>query len=54
MELVHELAELLRAAGILPVGIAESTPAAPKKKPFEERAWFNGFGPGADSREQVR
>ena len=39
---------------ILPVGIAESAPAAPKKKPFEEQAWFNGFGPGADSREQVR
>lgn len=30
---------------ILPVGVAESTPAAPKKLPFEERAWFNGFGP---------
>ena len=39
---------------ILPVGIAESTPAAPKKKPFEERAWFNGFGPGAAGREGVR
>ena len=31
---------------ILPVGIAESVPAAPKKKPFEERAWFNGFRTG--------
>ena len=30
---------------ILPVGIAENAPAAPKKRPFEERAWFNGFGP---------
>ncbi len=29
---------------ILPVGIAESEPAAPRKKPFGERAWFNGFG----------
>lgn len=27
----------------LPVGIAEDTPVAPKKKPFDERAWFNGF-----------
>ena len=28
---------------ILPVGIAETVPPAPKKLPFEERAWFNGF-----------
>ena len=28
---------------ILPVGIAESQPAMPKKKPFEERARFNRF-----------
>ena len=28
---------------ILPVGIAEGTPALPKKLPFEDRAWFNGF-----------
>lgn len=28
---------------ILPVGIAEDDPAVPKKKPFEERAQFNGF-----------
>ena len=27
----------------LPVGIAESEAAAPKKLPFEERAWFNSF-----------
>ena len=27
----------------LPIGIAEDEPAAPKKKTFEERAWFNGF-----------
>ena len=27
----------------LPVGIAEEDPAAPKKKAFEERAWFNEF-----------
>ena len=27
----------------LPVGVAEKTPTAPKKKAFEERAWFNSF-----------
>ncbi|SDA24500.1 Nitroreductase [Ruminococcus sp. YE71] len=29
---------------MLPVGIAEDEPTAPKKQPFEERAWFNSFG----------
>ena len=29
---------------ILPVGIAEHAPVLPKKKSFEERAWFNAFG----------
>ena len=29
---------------VLPVGVAESDPASPPKKPFEERAWFNRFG----------
>ena len=33
---------------ILPVGIAETAPAVPKKLPFEERAWFNGFGKPAE------
>ena len=28
---------------ILPVGVAETEPTPPKKKPFEERAWFNAF-----------
>ena len=28
---------------ILPVGIAETEPRAPLKRPFTERAWFNGF-----------
>ena len=28
---------------ILPVGEAESEPSIPKKKAFEERAWFNTF-----------
>lgn len=27
----------------LPVGIAETQPVAPRKKPFEERTWFNRF-----------
>ena len=27
----------------LPIGIAEEDPAVPKKKTFEERAWFNSF-----------
>lgn len=28
---------------ILPVGIADETVKKARKKPFEERAWFNGF-----------
>lgn len=28
----------------LPVGVAADEVKAPKKRPFEERAWFNGFG----------
>lgn len=28
---------------VLPVGIADGTVSPPKKKPFSERAWFNGF-----------
>ena len=31
---------------ILPVGIAETEPAAPKKMRFQERAWFNSFPQG--------
>lgn len=27
----------------LPIGIAETQPLGPKKKPFDERAWFNSF-----------
>jgi len=27
----------------LPIGVAESAPRRTAKKPFEERAWFNGF-----------
>ena len=33
---------------ILPVGKMESAPNAPKKKAFEERAWFNGFRKGQE------
>ena len=36
----------------LPVGIAEDEPVPPRKKPFEERAWFNGFQKG-DAHESV-
>lgn len=28
----------------LPVGVVEGEPVMPKKKAFEDRAWFNGFG----------
>ncbi len=31
----------------LPVGVAEGETAAPRKRAFEERAWFNGFPPEA-------
>ena len=27
----------------LPIGVAETAPVLPKKKAFEERAWFNSF-----------
>ncbi len=32
----------------LPVGIAEGAPSEPKKKPFETRAWLNGFPEGME------
>ena len=44
-----KIAELLNVPSeyelvcILPVGVAESEPTMPKKKPFSERAWFNSF-----------
>ena len=28
---------------VLPVGVPAAAPSAPKKRPFGERAWFNGF-----------
>ena len=30
----------------LPVGLAQAEPVPPKKRPFEERAWFNAFPAG--------
>lgn len=45
-----KIAEILHIPGdydmvcILPVGKAKGDPVSPKKKPFEERAWFNQFG----------
>lgn len=29
---------------VLPIGIPVETKQQPEKKPFEERAWFNGYG----------
>lgn len=49
----RKMADILGVPGdmelvcFLPVGKALSAPAAPEKKPFEERAWFNSF-PGGD------
>ena len=37
----------------LPVGIAETEPTLPKKRAFEERAWFNSF-PNATAQNIVR
>ena len=28
---------------VLPVGVAQEKPVAPGKRPFGERAWFNGY-----------
>ncbi len=36
----------------LPVGVAEEEPVLPRKKPFAERAWFNGF-PKGEAHESV-
>lgn len=46
----YQMAQLLNVPDdydlvcFLPVGIAEEEPVKPNKKPFEDRAWFNGFG----------
>lgn len=36
---------------ILPIGVAADTPKAPRKMPFEERAWFNSFGKSASPKD---
>lgn len=33
---------------VLPVGIAEAEPTPPRKRSFEERAWFNAFPDGRE------
>ena len=44
-----QMAKILNVPGeyelvcFLPVGRAEAIPSGPKKKPFDERAWFNTF-----------
>ena len=46
----HQIAQILdvpeeyELVCYLPIGIPVSQPVPPKKQPFEERAWFNGFG----------
>jgi nitroreductase len=34
---------------VLPIGVADEPIKPPRKKPFEERAWFNGFMTGAEA-----
>ena len=43
MARILNLPEEYELVCFLPVGIAESSPALPPKKPFSERAWFNSF-----------
>ena len=43
MARVLNLPEEYELVCFLPVGVAESSPSAPPKKPFSERAWFNSF-----------
>lgn len=35
--------EDVELVAFLPVGVAEAPSKSPNKRPFEERAWFNGF-----------
>ncbi len=48
----HRIAQILGVPDeyelvcILPVGVAAGEPTMPRKKPFCERAWYNGFGKG--------
>lgn len=52
----YQMAQILKVPDsyelvcFLPVGIAETEPALPKKQAFEERAWFNMF-PDAKRKE---
>lgn len=45
----YQMAQVLRVPDsyelvcFLPIGVAETEPAQPKKRPFAERAWFNAF-----------
>lgn len=45
----YQMAQILNVSDnfelvcFLPVGIAETEPTLPKKRTFEERAWFNTF-----------
>ena len=41
----HQLGVIMVLVCFLPIGVAESVPRKAAKKPFEERAWFNGFPP---------
>lgn len=44
MEKVLNVPEGYEIVCFLPIGVAEEEIRAPKKKSFEERAWFNSFG----------
>ncbi len=37
---------------VLPVGVPAAKAGQPRKLPFEERAWFNGFGINSETKEQ--
>lgn len=44
MAAILNVPEAYELVCFLPVGIAENEPVPPKKKAFQERAWFNSFG----------
>lgn len=48
MKAALEVPEEYEIAVYMPVGIPDATVQEPKKLPFEERVWFNGFGKTAD------
>ena len=43
MARIHNVPDDYELVCFLPVGIAEDELSSPAKKPFEKRAWFNGF-----------